>query len=138
MTARRLLNIVSATALGGVLLAGCGATLPAPSGPAVLTTTPSTSHPTSDPVTPVATVAPVVTTTRTPAPATQPPDTTQQAAEDCGSDSYLNVDGACVHDPVRAPAAPPGATAQCKDGTYSFSKHHSGTCSGHHGVEQWL
>jgi hypothetical protein len=35
-------------------------------------------------------------------------------------------------------AAPPGATAQCRDGTYSFSQHHSGTCSHHGGVAVWL
>jgi len=33
---------------------------------------------------------------------------------------------------------PPGATAQCRDGTYSFSRHHSGTCSYHGGVAVWL
>jgi hypothetical protein len=35
-------------------------------------------------------------------------------------------------------APPPGATAQCRDGTYSFSQHHSGTCSHHGGVATWL
>ena len=35
-------------------------------------------------------------------------------------------------------AAPPGATALCRDGTYSYSLHHSGTCSYHGGVAQWL
>jgi Protein of unknown function (DUF3761) len=35
-------------------------------------------------------------------------------------------------------AAPPGATALCRDGTYSFSQHHSGTCSYHGGVAKWL
>jgi hypothetical protein len=30
-----------------------------------------------------------------------------------------------------------GAMAQCRDGTYSHSQNHSGTCSGHHGVAQW-
>jgi hypothetical protein len=34
--------------------------------------------------------------------------------------------------------APPGATARCRDGTYSFSAHHSGTCSHHGGVARWL
>jgi len=29
-------------------------------------------------------------------------------------------------------------TAKCKDGTYSYSMHRRGTCSGHHGVRQWL
>jgi hypothetical protein len=33
---------------------------------------------------------------------------------------------------------PTGATAKCKDGTYSKSQHHSGTCSGHGGVAEWL
>jgi hypothetical protein len=34
--------------------------------------------------------------------------------------------------------APAGATAQCRDGSYSFSLHHSGTCSSHGGVAQRL
>ena len=33
---------------------------------------------------------------------------------------------------------PQGATAVCRDGNYSFSTHHTGTCSGHGGVKQWL
>jgi hypothetical protein len=43
-----------------------------------------------------------------------------------------------------APAAtagntgPSGATAKCKDGTYSKSAHRSGTCSSHGGVAEWL
>ena len=42
--------------------------------------------------------------------------------------------------PVAAEAAspPPGATARCRDGTYSFSHHRSGTCSHHGGVALWL
>ncbi|MEN9649818.1 MAG: hypothetical protein RL094_785 [Candidatus Parcubacteria bacterium] len=32
---------------------------------------------------------------------------------------------------------PTGATAKCKDGTYSFSKNHKGTCSHHKGVLKW-
>jgi hypothetical protein len=35
-------------------------------------------------------------------------------------------------------APPPGATARCNDGTYSYSQTHSGTCSHHHGVAAWL
>jgi large subunit ribosomal protein L22e/Meckel syndrome type 1 protein len=31
-----------------------------------------------------------------------------------------------------------GATAQCKDGTYSHAKAHSGACSHHGGVAKWL
>ncbi len=33
---------------------------------------------------------------------------------------------------------PPGATARCKDGTYSFSQTRQGTCSHHGGVAEWL
>jgi hypothetical protein len=35
-----------------------------------------------------------------------------------------------------APAS--GPTAQCKDGTFSYSKSRSGTCSGHGGVARWI
>ena len=31
-----------------------------------------------------------------------------------------------------------GATAKCKDGTFSHSKGHAGACSRHKGVAQWL
>jgi len=34
--------------------------------------------------------------------------------------------------------APNGASAKCRDGTYSFSKNHRGTCSHHGGVANWL
>ena len=33
--------------------------------------------------------------------------------------------------------APEGATAKCKDGTYSHAKTHSGACSHHGGVAEW-
>ncbi|MFZ4219386.1 DUF3761 domain-containing protein [Enterobacter ludwigii] len=32
----------------------------------------------------------------------------------------------------------PGATARCKDGSFSHSRQHSGSCSRHGGVAQWL
>jgi len=51
---------------------------------------------------------------------------------------YINSDGNFVHTPVHAASAPEGATAHCKDGKYSFSQHHSGTCSHHVGVSSWL
>lgn len=34
--------------------------------------------------------------------------------------------------------APAGATGQCKDGSYTTSKTHSGACSHHGGVTKWL
>jgi hypothetical protein len=55
----------------------------------------------------------------------------------CGADSYVNVSGHCVHRPVHADTAPAGASARCRDGTYSFSEHRRGTCSHHGGVAQW-
>jgi hypothetical protein len=46
---------------------------------------------------------------------------------------------ACIVAPnALAGSAPPGATARCRDGTYSFSAHRSGTCSHHGGVAVWL
>jgi hypothetical protein len=37
-----------------------------------------------------------------------------------------------------APITPAGATAQCSDGSYSFSQSRRGTCSHHGGVGTWL
>jgi hypothetical protein len=31
-----------------------------------------------------------------------------------------------------------GPTAQCRDGSYSYSQHHRGTCSHHRGVRRWF
>ncbi|MEU4710805.1 DUF3761 domain-containing protein [Nocardia salmonicida] len=56
----------------------------------------------------------------------------------CVGDTYRNSDGDCVPVPRHSDGAPQGATAQCKDGTYSSSKHRRGTCSGHGGVARWL
>lgn len=51
---------------------------------------------------------------------------------------YVNSSGSCILRPVDAPSPPPGATAQCVDGSYSFSAHRQGTCSHHGGVGTWL
>ncbi|HEV8432069.1 MAG TPA: DUF3761 domain-containing protein [Thermoanaerobaculia bacterium] len=52
---------------------------------------------------------------------------------------YINSDGKRIPSPQLSPSGPPaGATAQCNDGSYSFSRHRSGTCSHHGGVRQWL
>jgi hypothetical protein len=52
---------------------------------------------------------------------------------------YVNHDGNVIHSPAhtRSGTVPAGATAQCRDGSYSFSQHHSGTCSRHGGVASW-
>ena len=90
--------------------------------------------PTSTPVPAVymaPTVKPVQTTTTT---------TTTQQTGLSNNNSYTNVDGNTVHSPAYSTtnSVPPGATAQCGDGTYSFSQNHSGTCSHHGGVSTWL
>lgn len=56
------------------------------------------------------------------------------------SGSYVNSSGQIVHRPAHTESGrpPEGATAQCRDSTYSFSQHHRGTCSHHGGVARWL
>ncbi|MFF2102317.1 DUF3761 domain-containing protein [Streptomyces sp. NPDC058202] len=41
------------------------------------------------------------------------------------------------HRPSSLSAHPRGATAKCKDNTYSYSAHFRGTCSHHRGVKYW-
>lgn len=40
--------------------------------------------------------------------------------------------------PPPTPSAPNGASARCRDGSYSYSQSRSGTCSHHGGVSVWL
>jgi hypothetical protein len=51
---------------------------------------------------------------------------------------YINASGHCVHRPMQSDRPPAGASARCRDGSYSFSEHHRGTCSRHGGVANWL
>lgn len=53
---------------------------------------------------------------------------------------YTAVSGDCVPYPQTGGPQPPAATAQCADGSWSFSEHPhaSGTCHGHGGVQQYL
>lgn len=51
---------------------------------------------------------------------------------------YKNVNGSPVHAPAYSDnGIPAGASAICRDGTYSFSMHRRGTCSHHGGVSEW-
>jgi Protein of unknown function (DUF3761)/G5 domain len=56
----------------------------------------------------------------------------------CTNGTYVNLAGNTVCSPEASSSVPSGATAQCVDGTYSFSQSRSGTCSHHGGVSQWL
>ncbi len=53
---------------------------------------------------------------------------------------YFNTRGIWVPSPSRTTDGKPpaGASAQCRDGTYSFSMSRRGTCSRHGGVRVWL
>jgi hypothetical protein len=139
----------------GLLVAGCGAGAvpPKDTGSVGVLDTPTSTYSTPTYSVPVTTApptsdTPVVTTTPTRAQAVAPkttaakpkvaPKTTAQAAPkpaECGADYYVNSSGNCVHRPSDNPS---GATAICKDGSYSYSQHRSGTCSGHGGVRTWL
>ena len=52
--------------------------------------------------------------------------------------TYVNSKGQTVPRPENCSAAPKGATAECRDGSYSFSTSRRGTCSHHGGVAKWL
>jgi hypothetical protein len=54
--------------------------------------------------------------------------------------SYVNKEGYSVHRPAHTVSGnvPSGASAKCRDGSYSFSMSHRGTCSHHGGVSRWL
>lgn len=103
--------------------------------PTAQSQTPATTQP-APPATPTATTPP-------PAAASTPATTPNTGTADTNlsnNNTYTNVDGATVHSPAASTdgSIPAGATAQCSDGTYSFSQHRSGTCSHHGGVATWL
>lgn len=81
--------------------------------------------------------------TPAPAPAATTSETTNTGVNDTNlsnNNTYVNTSGTTVHSPADSTdgSVPAGATAQCVDGTYSFSQTHSGTCSHHGGVANWL
>ena len=52
--------------------------------------------------------------------------------------TYVNSKGQNVQRPENCSGPPKGATAQCRDGSYSFSTSRRGACSHHGGVAKWL
>ena len=67
-----------------------------------------------------------------------PIPTTYQAPQPQGEvNYYTNTAGNEVQSPTYYDSRPAGASARCRDGTYSFSQSRRGTCSYHGGVAQW-
>jgi hypothetical protein len=81
------------------------------------------------------------TTAAATAPAAAPaPSAAMSPAAPAATTAAKSTPAASKSAPVAAAgnSDPTGATAKCKDGTYSKSQHHSGTCSHHGGVAEWL
>jgi hypothetical protein len=161
--APRIATLMGTVAVALAAVAGCqsgpatvkGSVVTAPAVTATITAQPfaaaATTAPAAVPTTaaPGSTLAPTTVPPYTPPPQptytppaqpayTPPPAPANPPPVPPGDGTYTNVDGNTIPDPVSAAAPPAGATAQCNDGTYSFSQHHSGTCSSHGGVAQWL
>ncbi|HEY8993004.1 MAG TPA: DUF3761 domain-containing protein [Candidatus Microsaccharimonas sp.] len=86
----------------------------------------------------VETARALVSDQTTTAPVNQVTTVGTYVAPSCTNGSYVNSAGNTVCSPESSSSAPAGATAQCSDGTYSFSQSRSGTCSHHGGVAAWL
>ncbi len=64
-------------------------------------------------------------------------DSSTNTRHTTSSKYYTNSQGERVQSPTYYSSRPKGATALCRDGTYSFSRSRRGTCSHHGGVAQW-
>jgi hypothetical protein len=74
-----------------------------------------------------------------PSQAEDEPSEDSRGESECTNGTYINSSGNTVCKPEESSSGvPAGATAECEDGTFSFSEHHSGTCSYHGGVKRWL
>ena len=62
--------------------------------------------------------------------------TREAAAYACNNRYYVNSSGHLVHSPSCG-REHLQRTAECRDGSVSYSEHHRGTCSHHGGVEHW-
>ncbi|HHA2249436.1 DUF3761 domain-containing protein [Enterobacter ludwigii] len=69
---------------------------------------------------------------------TQPADTTPDKAVRDNSGRFVKKDKVPTVSTPAPAGTESGATARCQDGTFSHSKQHSGSCSRHGGVAQWL
>src|SRR5262249_15831073 len=69
----------------------------------------------------------------------KPPEQSAPNASQNTTPRYdTNSEGQRVQSLTYSETVPVGVTAQCRDGSYSFSQHHQGTCSHHGGVARWL
>ena len=85
--------------------------------------------------------APIVHISSTPQPTPVVQDQQFKATPQLSNDNYYtNTRGNTVHSPAYTNdnSIPAGASARCRDGTYSFSQSRRGTCSHHGGVSSWL
>jgi hypothetical protein len=86
----------------------------------------------------IQTIAPVVTPSTTQVTRPTPQPTQAQLDTGLSNDNYYtNSKGSTVHSPAYSNSIPPGASARCGNGSYSFSQSRRGTCSHHGGVSQW-
>ena len=71
-------------------------------------------------------------------PSNNQPNQQQQKPKCTDSGTYVNSKGETVKRPENCSSAPQGATAQCRDGSYSFSQSRRGACSHRGGVAKWF
>ena len=71
-----------------------------------------------------------------PSPETSPQSIHAQQTDNCENGTYINSAGNAVCRPSSRNTG--GATARCRDGSYSYSQSRRGTCSRHGGVSAWL
>ena len=126
---------------GTVSLVGLGAVASAVNGPQTvptLTTAPAAVTSTRAPFPPTPGTRPAATTTATTqartTPATRPPATSPPITRPPATPtSRFSIPTTAL-----SPGYPANATAECTDGTISYSAHRSGTCSHHGGVAHWI
>ena len=128
-------GIVALLAIVGIANSGAPQTAPTTNKTETSSTVELTAKPAEASVLP----AQEVKTEPAPAPTPTPTPAPSQSSTLSNDNHYTNSAGNTVHSPAYSNGGvPAGATAECKDGTYSFSQSRRGTCSGHGGVAAWL
>ncbi|MEK7070878.1 MAG: DUF3761 domain-containing protein [Patescibacteria group bacterium] len=133
-----LAGIVGVVALTGLTSSPTPQTAPADITQAVTPVVEQLTTPTRTVQSPQVIEQASVQNTVQPTPTTYTPVTEQKSAPLSNDNYYTNSAGNEIHSPAYAPSQPAGASARCRDGTYSFSASRRGTCSHHGGVAEWL